>query len=284
MITVIYILGAGNSGSTIFSMALGGHSQITSVGELSQIGRWYGRDELCSCGQSMRKCVVWSNILGSNPADLLGAEYGRNSRRLSTEASVALYRKISQETQTSVIVDASKDPGRLMQLRKQRPSDITILPVLLVRDGRAYIDSMNRRVQARDSAGSGVTRRLRRSVLPAHSFTRWAKKNLLSLFALRRSGLRDTAIKLDYDRFSRDPADHLAQVCAAVGLPYESGMLEYWRQTHHNVAGTPSRFSPQPINPRTRWHSSLPRAPRVLFALLGGYQLNRIFGVGCERG
>lgn len=268
MLKVIYIVGAGNSGSTIFSMALGGHCDITSIGEITGIYRRARLGELCSCGTKILNCSFWRDIILSTNQDKFFNAEGCYEDRLGAEESVQLYRRVAGKTGTKVIVDASKDSRRLINLSRNSPVDIQIIPVFLVRDGRAYIYSMRRR----NAVG-------RRYTLSIFALWRWTLLNTKSLLALYLSGLRKISVRINYARFAAKPTEELAKVCEAVDLEYEEGMLDFWSQPHHNIAGTQSRFNPKPITPKNTWKKELPLRSKILFILLGGHLLNFFFGV-----
>jgi hypothetical protein len=67
----IYIVGRGRSGSTLLELMLGGHSDITAMGELEKLSLQYARDDkakypgLCSCGVRPTECEFWSKIATS---------------------------------------------------------------------------------------------------------------------------------------------------------------------------------------------------------------------------
>ena len=62
-VTVVYIVGAGRSGSTVLDTILGNHPEVESVGELCNLVRsaWFG-PEYCACGQRGSICPFWSQV------------------------------------------------------------------------------------------------------------------------------------------------------------------------------------------------------------------------------
>lgn len=63
---LIYLAGPGHSGSTLLDMLLGGHREISALGE---IHRFYlslnksSRPHLCDCGKAMLQCPFWINVI-----------------------------------------------------------------------------------------------------------------------------------------------------------------------------------------------------------------------------
>lgn len=59
--SLLYVAGAGRSGSTLLDWLLGNHSRISAVGEVHRVA--LNPDErLCSCGESIVECPYWSQI------------------------------------------------------------------------------------------------------------------------------------------------------------------------------------------------------------------------------
>ncbi len=62
-IRVIYVVGAGRSGSTLLDTILGNHEYIESVGELINSPRaWSNPDEYCACGIQAGVCDFWRQV------------------------------------------------------------------------------------------------------------------------------------------------------------------------------------------------------------------------------
>ena len=66
---IIYILGAGHSGSTLLGMMLSAHSQVQGGGELKNFQKLIEQPHLfdrpthtCSCGELIAKCPFWSPV------------------------------------------------------------------------------------------------------------------------------------------------------------------------------------------------------------------------------
>ncbi len=60
--SIVHIIGSGHSGSTLLDMILGGHSQVSSLGEVHSLYfllRGSGPGYLCTCGESVGDCPFW---------------------------------------------------------------------------------------------------------------------------------------------------------------------------------------------------------------------------------
>ncbi len=66
-VKVLYILGAGRSGSTLLSNILGQLDGFQSVGELFYL--WENgllKGGLCGCGEPVLQCPFWSEVLSQS--------------------------------------------------------------------------------------------------------------------------------------------------------------------------------------------------------------------------
>lgn len=280
MRTIIYIIGAGSSGSTLLSMALGAHNDFFSAGELSRIEQYTAYNKECSCGATFNDCDLWQDVMSANEmstpgpisphagayALFRGAGWGPLIQKDPHAQQVmkknqALYQAIGNASQCDVIVDASKDLSRLAYL--YRSGVFRIVPVYLVRDGRAYISSMKK-------SGYG----------PARATVRWISKNLASkrIFKLLRPG--DHGLHTSYEAFTNNPESILKSLCKMAGYDFDVNMLKFYESDHHNIAGSAGRQSPSPITPQNNWKTKLNLFDRLVFTLMGGHMFNWLFGAG----
>jgi len=293
MVTVAYILGAGSSGSTLLSMALGNHPEIMTIGEFSQYDKHVAQGLPCSCGQAVTDCGFWSRVAAQVPerreetmpvrphlSALRVALPGRSRalRRdpfypLTVQSNLDFYEAVAEVSNCRVIVDASKDAARFYYL--YHSGRVRLVPVLMVRDGRAYLDSMNKRRAHRwiplllDPGPKGFLR----------SYGRWVKMNLTSRCLLKGIRFYGNAVRVSYEDLVAAPGQVIKDVCQRLGLEYDTDMLQYHEAEHHNIAGSPARFAPGEIRPMHGWKERLPRSVKLVFGLLGGTFLNGLFGV-----
>ena len=60
---ILYIVGAGRSGSTILDIALGNSPEICSSGELVRLPeRGWLDDQYCACGERVNRCAFWRDV------------------------------------------------------------------------------------------------------------------------------------------------------------------------------------------------------------------------------
>ena len=163
MTTVLYVAGAGRSGSTLLASVLGQSDGVVDVGEVWKI--WRLRDEpgrRCGCGAALSTCPFWSAVEDAAPGvfahdpDVLDAlsriDHARGSVKLWGQLRVgradveayavrlaALYAAIAEVAGAQVIVDSSKMPGPALVAESLGGVEVKVLH--LTRDPRAVAAS-----------------------------------------------------------------------------------------------------------------------------------------------
>jgi len=164
---IIYILGAGRSGSTILATVLNDHKKVKNVGELHHFFSYLKNDDLCSCGAKLSDCKFWGEIKNKLPVVLKNASdnYEQLAHKMEYHSAIPFYLlgmkpgtsfQKYEEAQESIIralannkdeyiLDSAKYIGRFMALRKIFNNDVK--GILLVRDVRGVIWSFKKKVQ-----------------------------------------------------------------------------------------------------------------------------------------
>jgi len=233
-VRVLYLVGAGHSGSTVLDTLLGNAQGVESVGELAMLTRsgWLGLEH-CACGERGDACPFWAAVrrrwvaaggelaeharlaarfegrgawprlaLGRARGGALGA-YGRST--------AALYAAIAEEAGARVVVDSSKSPARAWALARNPALEVWL--VHLVRDARAVAWSLARPKQRDVEAGVQSDR-------PGRSVTRtalyWSAVNLQSAWVARRLP-PGRVVRLRYEDYARDVEAAFAPLVPALG-------------------------------------------------------------------
>src|SRR4051812_29017973 len=169
---LVYIGGAGRSGSTFLESLLSSNPDCVCVGEVRWIWeRGLKENHLCSCGEPFRECSFWTAVLnqafgGSSVLDaqrliedqrsldriryILPLVFPRFrsaafTERLRNHADILarLYSAILKVSGKQVVVDSSKDPTYGYLLAASPRISLSVLH--LVRDSRAVAFSWSRK-------------------------------------------------------------------------------------------------------------------------------------------
>jgi hypothetical protein len=215
---VLYVIGAGRSGSTILGVALGNCEGVFFAGELD---KWFARE-----GEPRREDpalhAFWGEVLAQvgDVQDVFAERTGwlerssalfdprkwRTRRRLRAryrEVSQQLYVALANVTQTSCIVDTSHYPLRARELQELEGVDLHLL--YLVRDPQSVVSSLARRDVAERRFGTAA----------ANAYL-WLTNSLSLLVFLRQP--RERRLLVRHEDFLADPSGVLAQILAGAGV------------------------------------------------------------------
>jgi hypothetical protein len=217
---VIYVLGAGRSGSTVLGVTLGNCERVFYAGELDA---WLARSGEPQLGGAER-VRFWRAV--AERVDGAGELFGREAQGALERSIVVvrvnrwparrrlrvryrriagdLYRAIAAETGGMVIVDTSHYPLRARELQSLEDVDLYLL--YLVRDPQGVVASFNRHDVAQYT----------KSTLTTNAYL-WLTNLLAVLVFLRHR--RDRRLFVRYEDFVADPQATLREVLARVGAP-----------------------------------------------------------------
>jgi hypothetical protein len=265
VVRVLSIVGYTRSGSTLVDSILGELDGVFSAGELHYLwerGLLEGRT--CGCGEQLRDCRVWSEVLkhafGDDPPppeQVVGWQ-ARSVRTRHTPALLAggrglidtsamraygvvlskIYRSIAEVTGSRVIIDSSTRPsvGALTMLLPRIDTSV----VHLVRDPRAVAFSWRRAKRELDRADAADMPR--QSVVK--SSLGWLELNLGAEGVRRKADEQSRLIR--YEDLMAEPRASLASIATLIGepagdLPFVSDRAVQLGE-NHTVSGNPGRF------------------------------------------
>jgi len=295
-LTVVNVLSAGRSGSTVLATLLGQAPSAFYAGELQPLwGPAWLPDELCSCGQPVLRCPLWGPIF----AGLLGEDVGAAILRLRwlrdrtararhvllprcfagraqeaaefLAATARLYLAIQRATGCRVIVDTSKWPS--YSVVAGRIAELDWRVVHLVRDPRAVAFSWGRPKRWKNARGEQAIR------LPAHRVAYYwlAQNGLIEAFRPRYAHYT----RVRYEDFAADPQAALASLLGFIGISSESAAAAARAGTgkRHILGANPDRFAPGAIvvRPDDEWRQRMSRAARWTVTALA-WPLMRRYG------
>jgi hypothetical protein len=198
---IIYISGEGHSGTTLLDIILGSQTDAFSSGELSYFAqKGLINSEYCACGKPVPECEVWSKVSKewSKKRKLCLDEYIEIQERLTSKKNIlsayfslknakgevshflndtqTLYDTIFKVTNSQIIIDSSKAPGKLLILKKL---DFDIQIVHLV---RRFGDVLN---SYKKNTSKNLREGIEHDIMPlstSYVFPSWLAKNLLTYF------------------------------------------------------------------------------------------------------
>ncbi len=297
---VLYIMGAGHTGSTILDIVLGNHSHIEGVGELNKLhsSGWSGDGgRRCACGSVLEECSFWPEVRRDWAGRIGGDDVRRyvdlqkrfersrsawprllRSRvRPSAEfaeyatKTAALYEAILKVGGRSVVVDSSLAPRRAYVLSAVPGVDLHL--VHLVRDGRGVIWSLKKPGK----------KTLTKPFVPAPAWrtTRyWISANLQCAWVFRGVD-QNRRLRIRYEDFVTRPADVLERIGTLLGEDF-SRVIAALRADHpiqvagHTVGGNRVRMQKDiRVRPDIAWMEHLPEKDRELFWRLSGWLAKR---------
>lgn len=290
---VLYIGGAGRSGSTLLEKIIGNSPDFVSFGEVRYFWEYLASGEMCcGCGSNLVECDFWSQVialLAKNPEvdhkrmAFLSKKLNRTHHLLQMKirqkvgktkewqelvrGTAALYQAIHQVSGEKVIVDASKVPSHLIILMQISGIDIRLLH--LVRDGRGVAYSLNKRKKKELGVKNKIVYMPQRSLF--RSMITWIVENFISL----ELGRQLPSAVMRYEDFVQSPYKVLTQTLSTLKVPdgdfsqLKSPCINL--QYTHSIGGNPIRFKQDTIIIRAseEWQQNMSSICKVGLGLLG---------------
>lgn len=201
---VVFICGAGHSGSTLLGLILGSHSDCFYCGEAKNSSfmddekRPIAKRTCKICGLD---CPVWGNLTLSDRSQL--------------------YEQVSIKTQKEIIIDSTKESSWIeAQLEKIENTQWQPFLIFLQRDGRAVINSWLRKRPEKDAKEQVIS---------------WIEKiqsakQIFNKFA-------DKKIKIRYEELATKPEAQIQKICNLLEINYQPEMLKFYEHEHHPLGG-----------------------------------------------
>lgn len=263
-IKVVYIAGAGRSGSTILANILGQIDGFFSAGELYHLWLSPADQRLCGCTRKLSECDVWKEVFkrlfGSTNIDTQALLRWRNSgartrylpmllmpvlrarlqRQLQgyLKLTESLYHTLSAVTGDRVIVDSSKVTVYACLLGMIPTIDLHVIH--LVRDPRAVAFSFLRHKP--HPTLNGVVDSPRYNI--ARSAMLWDGFNVSTELLLRHFAHRYTLVR--YEDFAAYPQQTVRRLLDDIDENAATTPFLHKHEVelgqHHTVGGNPDRF------------------------------------------
>jgi Sulfotransferase family len=306
-LTILYIAGAGRSGSTILERILGTLPQTITAGELYRIGMTRGIPEkTCSCGAALGACPFWEEVLQrcfpEDDRDRALAEIASLHHTLDHSRHIpklllrtihptiqqqlnsyrtylkTLYHAVAAQTQARILVDSSKVPSRALILAGIPGFEVHVIH--LVRDVRALAYAWQKKVAYVPNRDWEIQR-----YKPHQTLKFWVTCNAFSESLAWKMSYQ----RIRYETFAQSPQQTLQALLNRIPtlqgaiLPFQSQTNQIQLPPFHSIAGNPMRFQSgvttvtlddswkQHLNPTTARVLTVMAAP---FLKRYGYPLN----------
>ncbi len=296
-INLLYVASIGRSGTTLFESMLGAHPALATCGEVHLWPHEIrmGGVRPCGSGQYVQTCPFWQEMEArvqplQQPAPQIdyfreNHDGGRTLRwsrwqdfepkplSTSVRAQVDQYAANNETlfrhfralveartgTRPEWIVDASKDPYRLLWLLRSGRFRIKVVHLVKHPCGFAYSVT---KPWVRNTSWHSHAPRLyytaRQSgawVVQNHLFDRIAEHHLPA----------DDYLLMQYETLATHPHTTFAEACAMIGIPYVPEAVTDFRDgSQFTIAGNPMRYEERGIELDERWKRDLPRSSQAL--------------------
>ena len=269
-ISLIYLLGAGRSGTTLLAIVLNNHQDIKAIGEMHQFVEHLKDHKQCSCGELLQSCPFWNDIindLGWDPNELANIlEDIERKEEHKNILKLLLSKKADEEylkTQTKIfgaihkrapsmtLLDSSKYIARYLLLKRSDKLDLK--GVYVIRDVRGVINSFSKEVQTKRGPLSTIFYYM-----------------LVNFFGQIVSWLDKDIIKVKYEDLIEDPMNILNQIYThTIGAEKKVNTLPGNYEMPHIIGGNRMKVQKNiKINKDFEWKSNISRRKQILYYIL----------------
>ncbi|MEH6704808.1 MAG: sulfotransferase [Galbibacter orientalis] len=265
---LVYLLGAGRSGTTIMATILGGHPEIETVGELHQFLDHIVEGKNCSCEESLKTCSFWKAVLNnlklskdtfSNQQQISNAlEQHRNIPSLLfrskpnkeyLEIHEAIFEAIKNNTKKTTLLDSSKYISRYLLLK--RSAKISVKGIYVVRDVRGVINSFQKKVQTSRSPFSTILYYSLVNLIG--QWVCWTDKNVM---------------KVKYEDFIEHPEETLNQIYEHVEIENKESFFNNIYDIPHIIGGNRLKHQKRvTLKKDEKWKEVIPRYKQIMYYL-----------------
>lgn len=291
MKTVIIILGAARSGSTLLAKAIGGHSMGFTLGEINRFNNEINNEEThCGCAEKLSHCDFWNDVI-KKLKEKTGFKVKENDTNFKVgifnqltkskkfkliltilfkkayrnhivdkqiDNTLNLYETLFEKTNSKILIDSSKGLFRALVLASRSNEYTNFKFVQLTRDGRGVLNSSLKSsysVLHKD----GVLRKYQgeKGKKPSTVINSWLYINLRNFVILKLFYRYKTSF-VRYEDFTSDPAKTLKKIYTSVQLNFEIEALNLGEKENHIMGGNASRINAKSIKKQDdAWRKNL---------------------------
>jgi len=285
-IPVIYILSNGRSGSTILDLMLGSFSNLWTLGEAQLFPLEVNFNAVCGSGEPILESVFWKDLIPKIQFkdDNCSISYFRRSHPHGSHTGAVVRKKLLYELITDKfssdtikriesygklnaeyfektmqhaeqngfagkiewIVDASKDPYRLMWLQKSGLFDIKVIH--LVKRPSAFVYSTAK------GKHQGMN-----PLMVARMTLRWVVENKIMSKVCDQCISPENVYTLQYEELAQNPEKALATIGTKFGIQLNGYSTNQFREYQNfGVSGNKSRWENRSIFLDEKWKKQMP--------------------------
>ena len=272
---IIYLMGAGRSGTTMLATLLGNAPGIQTLGEMHQFLDYYLEDKPLSNGELLSESEFWAPVVAQMEARFTREELVRwnklrdkveghghipasllSSNKKYQEFQRALFDIIDQVHQSPAVLDSAKYISRALQLARMDKKRVKIIYV--VRDVRGVIYSFGKNVQTPKK--------------PLAAMVYYSLINKLGLLTQWVLGAKQV-MRLRYESVVEQPEQSLARIQEFIGVDLTSVNEKLSKNQAFDmppiVAGNRMAAAKQiRLNPDFSWKREQSRGAQILYYLL----------------
>ncbi|MBF0622380.1 MAG: sulfotransferase [Magnetococcales bacterium] len=289
---IIYVAGAGRSGTTIVDRVLGAINGVTSFNEVYRL--WeegFSSNNMCACGAHFRQCQFWNEVIKESfgtdidsvdieaitklhhtfdhsrhvPKLLRGKMDAEDQAALMqySERLKALYAAMIRHSGTEICVDSSKVPSRPLLLNNMEGVQVNVLHI--IRDPRAVVYAWNKK-KFNPATGEYLKKNE-----TSGSISAWLARNILSKKIMKQI----PGVTIRYEDFALQPRATIQRVIDE--LPLLNGLDNPFVTENsidlpklHSIGGNPHRFKSGMTDIRfdDEWKRKMPMLDRMGVSLV----------------
>lgn len=312
MKTIIVILGAARSGSTLLAKALGGNESCFTIGEINRFNLEINNPKThCGCGEKLNNCKFWLKILddlnlnfGKNledskndfdigifsqltikdkifklfPTLVSKKKYFNSKIENEIQNTFTLYKRIMIDSESEILIDSTKGLLRGLILESRAPSNFQFIFINLVRDGRAVLNSSLKSsyfINHVDGKREEYFSNVKKN--PKKIINSWMYINIRNLIILKLFR-NSNSYYIKYEKFTESPKYYINMIYKRLNLKYDPIFLDLEKNYNHILGGNSSRINAKKINKSDQvWMSKLDKEILKSFDYRAGW-LNKILG------
>ncbi len=271
LINIVYLLGAGRSGTTLIASVLNTNRSVQTVGELHQFPEYLYENKNCSCGEALQQCSFWSKVLSYLKKNNFSCthediffydtkeRHSKIPKLLLSPSSNIKYDNFQEQTFASIqatsdkkwILDSSKYISRFLMLNSNKRFNTK--GVFVVRDVRGVVYSFSKKVQ--------TTRN------PLNAIIYYSLINYIGEFVCL---INKNIIKIKYEEFVKNPELQSKRILSHLGDNENSGQINLDSITMpHIVGGNRMKKNKSiKISFDEKWKKGISRPKQVLYYFL----------------